>query len=233
MPILKDIPVTLDAEEVLASRRKRRWQPELLRDAEDAIALGETLWEPAAYYEWFEVQGVKGEEVHLILPNGASREAVLHVGPKVDLLVSAQRLLVAVGTIGPALEQRVQELQQAGEMLASYLLDSAGVVALGAVGEALRCLAEEAAQGLDWGLGAAISPGSLVGWPLQGQRQVCGMLALERIGVRLNEYCVLEPHKSFSAVIGIGPGYESKHVGSICKYCALQDTCWRHREDAS
>jgi hypothetical protein len=233
MPILRNVPVVLNAEEVLASRGKRRFQPGLLRDAEDAIALGQTLWEPVAYYDWFEIGGIEGEDVRLVVSNGASSEAVLRVGPKVDLLASAQRVLMAVGTIGPALEQRVHELQQAGENLDSYLLDSAGVVALGAVGEALRCLAEEAAQTLDWGVGAALSPGSLVGWPLEGQRQVCALLSLESIGVWLNEYYVLEPHKSFSAVIGIGPGYESKHVGSVCKFCALQDTCWRRREDRS
>lgn len=233
MPILRDIPVSLRAEEVLASGGKRRFQPGLLRDTEAAIALGQTLWEPRAYYDWFEVRGIESEQVSLILPNGASKEAVLQVGPRIDLLAAAQRVVVAVGTLGPALEQKVYDLQQGGEALASYLLDSAGVVALGAVGEAIRSLAEETAQKLDWGLGPAISPGSLVGWPLQGQRQLCALLPLESIGVRLNEYYVLEPHKSFSAVIGIGPGYESKHVGSICKYCALQDTCWRRREDPS
>jgi hypothetical protein len=233
MPILKNIPIVLQPEEILATRQKRRFQPGLLRDAADAIALGQTLWEPVAYYDWFEVGGVEGEEVELIVSNGASSSAALRVGPKVDLLADARRMLVGVGTIGPALEERVYELQQEGEILASYLLDSAGVVALGAVGEALRCLAEEAAQALDWGLGAAVSPGSLVGWPLEGQRQLCGLLPLESIGVRLNDYYVLEPHKSFSAAIGIGPGYESKRVGSVCKYCALQDTCWRRREDVS
>ena len=60
-----------------------------------------------------------------------------------DLLAPARRLLVAVGTIGPALEQRVEELQAGGEMLASYLLDSAGVVGLGRVGDRLRELAEQ------------------------------------------------------------------------------------------
>ncbi|MGC9336324.1 MAG: hypothetical protein ACP5JJ_19475 [Anaerolineae bacterium] len=233
MPILRDIPISLSAEEILASGGKRRFQPGLLRDAEEAIALGQTLWQPMAYYDWFEVRGVEGEHVSVILPNGASKEAVLQVGPKADLMAAAQRLVVAVGTLGPALERKVYELQQGGEALAAYLLDSAGVVALGAVGEAVRSVAEGTARELGWGVGPAISPGSLVGWPLQGQRQLCALLSLESIGVRLNEYFVLEPHKSFSAAIGIGPGYESKHVGSICKFCALQDTCWRRREDPS
>ncbi len=103
------------------------------------------------------------------------------------------------------------------------------MVALGAVGEAMRCLAEEAAAERGWGVSPSLSPGSLVGWPLRGQRELCALLPLDEIGVRLNSHCVLEPHKSVSALIGLGPDYESGHVGSVCKYCALQDTCWRRR----
>ena len=32
-------------------------------------------------------------------------------------------------------------------------------------------------------------------------------------------------------LVGVGPGYESTRVGSVCKYCALQKTCWRRRQD--
>ena len=146
-------------------------------------------------------------------------------------MAGAARALVAVGTLGPALEERAGALQRQGEPVLSYLLDSAGVLALGAIGEALRCLAEETAAQAGWGLGAALAPGSLVGWALEGQRALCGLLPLDQVGVRLSDYCVLEPHKSFSVLIGLGPGYDARHVGSVCKLCALQDTCWRRRED--
>jgi hypothetical protein len=245
MPILTDIPVVLKPEEILAIRDKRRVQPGLVRDAEEAIALGQTLWRPAAVYEWFDVVELSGEEVTLrpSIPSespagsgedGPGRQAVvLGLGPKADLLAGARRALVAVGTIGPDLERRVHELQADREVLKSYLLDSAGVVALGAVGEALRCLAEEAAAARGWGVSPALSPGSLVGWPLTGQRALCGLLPLGDIGVHLNGYCVLEPHKSFSSLIGLGPDFASAKVGSVCKYCTLKDTCWRRREDHS
>jgi len=72
-----------------------------------------------------------------------------------------------------------------------------------------------------------------VGWPLRGQRELCGLLPLEQIGVRLTSHSVLEPHKSVSALVGLGPDYPSARVGSVCKYCALQETCWRRREDPS
>jgi len=233
MPVLRHMPVAVTPDQIVRARGGRKVQPGLLEDAAEAIALGETLWQPELVYDWFEVTGVDGEEIGLWASNGDAREATLRVGPKAGLLAGAQRAIAAVGTIGPALEQRVQELQAAGESLQSYLLDSAGVVALGAAGEALRCLAEEAARERGWGVSPAVSPGSLVGWSLKGQRELCGLLPLHEIGVRLNASSVLEPHKSFSALIAFGPGLAATKVGSVCKFCALQDTCWRRREDGS
>ena len=117
--------------------------------------------------------------------------------------------------------------------MAAYMLDSAGVVALGAVGEALRCLVEDTAAELGWGVSPSLSPGSLVGWALRDQQALCSLLPLEDIGVHLTRRCVLQPQKSASGLVGLGPGYDTARVGSVCKYCALQKTCWRRREDPS
>jgi hypothetical protein len=236
MPILRDIPISLTVQDVIVSQRAKQAQPALLRDAEEAIALGVTLWEPVALFDWFDVRTVDSECVQLTngeANRGSDGTIVLRVGRKTDLLGPATRALVAVCTIGGALEQRVGELHMARESLKSYLLDCVGVAALGAVGEAVRRVAEEAAAERGWGVSPALSPGSLVGWPLQGQRDLCACLPLEQIGVTLSERCVLIPHKSVSTLIGLGPGYESGHVGSVCKYCALAKTCWRRREDSA
>jgi len=224
MPILQDIAINLTIEELLAAQGRNERQSGLVPASEEAIALGQTLFSPAAVYGEFEVRGVAGERVELTVDS-----AGLTVGPKADLLSPAKQLLAAVYTIGPALEARVSELYRAGEPLLSYMLDCVGVMALGVVGERLHRLAEEWAAGRGWGVSPALSPGSLVGWPVQGQRELCALLPLADIGVRLNQYCVLEPHKSVSLVIGLGPGYESHEVGSVCRYCALRDTCWRRR----
>jgi hypothetical protein len=233
MPILRDITITLTAEEVIASPGGKPIRDSVLQHAEEAITLGQALWQPAAVYDWLDVREVRGECAILSSPVQPAKEAVLHVGPKANLLANAERALVSVATIGPALEQQVRELQTAGEGLKAYMLDSAGVVALGSIGEAIRCLVEEVAADQGWGVSPALSPGSLVGWPLRGQRELCALLPLDSIGVELNGHCVLEPFKSTSAVVGLGPGYNTTTVGSTCKYCALAKTCWRRREDPS
>lgn len=234
MTILRGIPIVFTPDEVIrAQKRGGRHpghppRPWLVEAAEQAIAMSRELIVPAAVYGEFSVEMVMDERVSLSAAAGGVEE--LHVGPKVELLAPAQRVLVAVYTLGPALEARVHALHIAGEDLLAFMLDSVGVLALGTVGERLRELAEARAQELGWGVGPALSPGSLAGWPLQGQRQVCRLLPLDEIGVRLTEYCVLEPHKSVSLVVGLGPDYGSGHVGSMCHYCCLADRCWRRRE---
>ncbi len=177
--------------------------------AEEALAIGHPLLAPAAACREFAVREVAGEQVWLTADETGEAHCL---------------------TIGPALEQRVHELNEAGEVLVGYLLDCFGVVALGCVGEALRAHVEQRAASLGWGVGAALGPGTLVGWSMMGQRALCALLPLDEIGVRLNRACVLEPHKSSSTLIGMGPGYEGVHVGSVCQYCSLADTCWRRRE---
>jgi hypothetical protein len=96
---------------------------------------------------------------------------------------------------------------------------------LGAAGEAVWTVTQERATSLGWSVSPALSPGSLEGWPVEGQRELCSLLPLGEIGVSLSPYCVLEPLKSVSAVVGMGPAYDSAHVGRMCCYCTLAKTC--------
>jgi hypothetical protein len=234
--LLHEVVFSLTPAEVLQEqfgRRHQQRQAAFLSVAEEALAIAQPLFHPAAIYEEYAVRDILGERVLLSAVDDPSGEVLgdLLVGPKVDLLAPAVRLLVTVYTIGPALEEQVQALQATRKDMLSYMLDCVGVLALGLVGERMRQIAEEQAAQRGWGVGPALSPGSLVGWPVQGQRELCALLSLEEIEVRLNEHCVLEPHKSVSLVIGMGPEYDSTHVGSVCHFCSLADRCWRRRED--
>jgi hypothetical protein len=234
MPILRDIPIALTAQEVVEAQKTRRRRrshssPAMIEAAQQALDLAQPLCESAATYAEFQVKTVDKEQVTVALVNGREKEQVLKIGPHTDLLAQAERLLVAVYTIGPDLGARVDQLAQEGDALTAFWLDSVGVLSLGAIGETMRCIAEEKAAERGWGLSPALSPGSLVGWPLKGQRELCALLPLAEIGVELNRYCVLVPHKSVSVVIGMGPGFESHKVGSVCRFCALADSCWRRK----
>ncbi len=224
MTVLRDIPISLELDAVLAKQKARRQRPVMVKAAQRAIDLAQPLYAPAFVYAELEIQEIKHERVTLFSSNGQKE---LHIGPHVDLLAPASMLLAVVSTIGPALEERVDQLNQDGDSLTAYWLDIVGVLALGKVGEVVRRLVEERAAQRDWGVGITLSPGALIGWPLRGQREIGALLPLDDIGVRLSKNCVLEPHKSTSVAIGIGPGYESRQLGSACHLCVMKGDCWR------
>lgn len=231
--VVREIPITLTADAILefqARKGRRMPQSRAARHAAvQAAQMALALARPAAVWDEFALMDVSDETLALRASDGV-RE--LTMGQGVSLLRGASRAFVAVWTIGPELEARAAELHGAGDPLLSYMLDTAGVLALGAVGEAVRRIAEARAAAEGWGVSSALSPGSLAGWPVDGQRDLCALLPLDAIGVSLTPYAILQPFKSCSALIGSGPGLPSKHVGALCRHCSLAGTCWRRREDA-
>jgi len=219
--VLSALEITIDPQDILKAQRLRP-RPDLVAALEKAITLGKSLWQPQAVYAWWPVQKIDGETLHL------TADLSLKIGPHIDLLAPAKEVMVGVRTIGPALEERVNELMQTDPLL-GYMLDSVGVVALGQVGEALHRLAEKRAAERGWHVSPSLAPGSLVGWPMEGQRELFRLIDPSPIGVHLNEQCVMWPYKSGSQLIGLGPGY-GKPMGSVCQFCSLRDHCWRRRD---
>jgi hypothetical protein len=230
MTILRDILLTLTPEQVIGAQRRGRAgapNPAMLAAAQEAIALGRALAAPASAQAEYEIRSVAGRQI--VLDDGRA-ERRLTLGPKVELMAPARRAVIAVNTIGPALEKRVRELHTSGQDVLAFMLDSVGVMLLGQAGAAVRQQVEQRAVALGWGAGPVLAPGSLVGWPVSGQRELCACVALDQIAVRLTAGCMLEPQKSSSMLIGLGPEYDSSHTRPICEFCALKDSCWRRKD---
>jgi hypothetical protein len=230
MPVLSEIDIELDAREVVLALHRGQKAPEaLIEETRTAIMQSKDLIHPRAVYKWIPVREVKGEQVALTRRNGEG-DAVLRLGPHADLLAKAELALVSIVTIGGRLDERVEELNKSGKVLEAYLTNSVGVVALGEVGKAIRRYAEEEAASRNWGVSASLAPGSLRGWPVEGQFSLCALIPSDEIDVRLNESGVLVPFKSASSLIGLGGGYRSKEVGSVCRFCMRAETCWRRKK---
>ncbi len=230
MPVLDNITIEVDPREVvLALHHGKRAPEELVSEAETIFSQCKSLLEPRVVYEWIDVHGQRGEYVLLKSPKD-NHTVDLRLGPHADLMGHAKKALVSVTTIGDRLEGYIEHWNSKGDILKAYLADSIGVVALAKAAEAVRTLAETQARCLGWGVSPSLAPGSLVGWPLSGQRQLCSLVPIGQIQVHLTDNGVLRPFKSVSAMIGIGPGYADKRVGSVCRYCTRAETCWRRRK---
>lgn len=222
MPVISDFHPSLSASDLLRHQGQAAEQPYVRALAQWATDEAQRLASPAVVYEWFPVRALDSERVQV-------GDALLHLGQHADLLAPAREALVSVCTIGSALEGRVQTLLAEGKLFEGYLLDTAGVIALGVSGEPLRCVVEEEATRRGWGTSPALSPGSLPGWTINDQRTLCALLDLGAIGVTITDAGILSPQKSGAGLVGIGPDYTATCVGSTCHLCRLQYTCqFRH-----
>jgi hypothetical protein len=157
----------------------------------------------------------------------SGKKGRLNVGDRSHFLKPAKEVLLAVKTVGPLLEEEVHRLE-GPDPLKSYFMDLAGVVALDQVSDWFRMKVQDLARKKGWGVSPSLLPGSLAGWSVEGQREICHFLDLWGAGVTLNHFSVLKPHKSDSVAIGIGPEYTANVVASLCGDCPRKEVCpWK------
>ncbi len=221
MPVRRDWTLALDADLVL---RGQGADPAVIRGrsralvgiAEDALAAARPLIAPAVLYRLVEVGGLRHER--LALEGGAHLSGALvaqHLG-------SAQRVAVALCTIGPALEDLAADVIQDDPSL-GLALDGCGSAAAEALANSacryFESLASEAGEQAT----LPLSPG-MIGWPVEsGQPELLALLDAQEIGVRAAASGMMHPRKSVSFVVGLGPDVTAG--GRACDYCNLRETC--------
>lgn len=225
MPLKSGLRLEIDLQALNVAVHKKRATNKTLDRLGKALDLSLDLLEPKVAYQWCDVTAVDDGVFELTSDQG--RTAQLVIGKRAGLLSPARKALAAVSTIGPALEAEAQRLNAAGEYLDSYYLDCIGVEALAAATKGFARLVEDEARQLGWGVSLRLSPGSLDGWLLDDQAALFHLAAGEAAGVELTPGGMLKPVKSAAGLVGIGPGYTSKTMGSACRYCRLAKDCWR------
>ena len=124
-------------------------------------------------------------------------------------------------TLGPKLEERVKAFFEAGRAAESYILDTAGSVAVTRAGNLLwqRITSDAASRGLTTGLRR--TPGCR-GIDMETQRWIFEMLADAEPGITLTESGMMVPRKSLSFLARFG-GKPGK--GFSCKGCPQYAQC--------
>lgn len=221
MPELRELPLELDADVVIRAQggdpsavRARR--PDLVEEAERAIEIGLPLLEPRTVCEVRRVTDVRHS--HLTLEGGAKLKGQFVARH----LAAASEVAAILCTVGNAIEETVSQLFPQDPVLA-LALDAVGSAAVESLSvNAIRHF-EQLAEGRGWGVSVPLSPG-MEGWPVEeGQPQVFKLVPGEAIGVSLTPHAVMQPGKSLSVVLGLGPDVAAQ--GTICDYCAVRATC--------
>ncbi len=212
--------ISLDAEDVLRGQGidPERAGPGLIASAEEVTNDLSPLLDLGAVYDVLSVKSFHHKTVEL--EGGATFEGTLVA----RALAGAEKVALAVCTIGSALEERMQQLF-AEDPVRAMALDGAGVAALGKVSDAVIADVCEIAEDHHWGSGMRAQPGQ-EGWSIWQQKVIFEYLPTVEIGVTLTDSCLMIPRKSVSFVIGMGPHMRPDAVA--CDFCSKRDRCpWR------
>lgn len=199
----------------LSIRAKR---PALVKAAEDALHVGMPKIDPVATLN--EKKVIYHRHECILLESGTELTSPLLA----QFLAGAERVVVAVCTIGPALEELASSEMDQNPLL-SLALDGLGNSSIGNIAQQVcRRINEQAgASGLE--SSSPLSPGT-PDWPVDiGQPQIFSLLDNSQSGILLTEGAMMVPKKSVSFLIGIGLKMEQ---ADLCSLCSMQERCRYH-----
>ncbi len=223
MPVMRDIPVSLEEGEVL--RRMGMGQASSI-SPQIATLLHELLvsvnklhlLEPAVAYEFYTITEVSNEGLCL------EGNAALHGTLLSSMFAEAKELAVLVSTIGPNLEKESTESFDRGEPLRAMILDSIGNAAVDSLNqEVCRFMMGEAST-RGYQASSPVSPGR-PSFPISEQWNLFKLVPAEEISVRLTNSGMMIPCKSTSKVIGLGPEMRTWTRAEACDHCTMGKTC--------
>lgn len=188
-----------------------RWIAEAVRRARPRVTWG----------EWG-VLGISARRLELAGPSGP----VVFTGAIGEFLGMARRIVAFVATAGPEVEHLASELLAGGEALLALIVNAVGSERAEAAEAAM--IAQVRSTAAPWGLAPTLpySPG-YCGMALSEQRTLFSLFAGEDVGVCLSADCLMNPLKSVSGLVGLGPVEAVRQFGSPCERCDIQRCAMR------
>ncbi len=173
---------------------------------------------PSFSYAVRDIELVKGTSV--LLEDGVIFES----GVIARLLEKADKVAVLVLTIGKYLEDMALQLAQDGLVLQSAVLDAIGSDATERLANSVESQISEVAHNQGLTISRRFSPG-YCDWDVSQQKMVFQAMRGDCAGVHLADSCLMNPRKSISGIIGIGPS----EIGDYnpCETCDKHDCVGR------
>lgn len=174
------------------------------------------LAEPKAVFAVFKV--LAAGKKHLRVACGCG-EIEFH-GAIGEFLGPVPWIAAFIASAGSAVESRSRELLAEGDFLGGLVHDAVGSERAEAAEMVVRSLLREhlSAAGLE--LTLPYSPG-YCGMALTEQVKLFSLFGGQTLGVSLSDHCLMQPVKSITGLIGIGPAAEVQAAGSPCDRCEL------------
>ena len=222
MPAISANPVRLSAEEINHAWENRRGRPlpaallknlqQLLRDIES-----ENWLETAIHFQILKVTE-RG-------PDWIALGDVKLVSAMVSqYLLQATHLVFGVCTLGQRPVQQIREWFVEKKHLQAVLLDEIGTLLLYKISDYFELLICEQAKTMGLQASGSLNPGD-DGFDISLQGTVLELAGGKDIGVTLQGSGTLTPHKSLTAVIGLGHGMLARSRADRCRNCKSRERC--------
>ena len=142
-------------------------------------------------------------------------------------LKGADHIAAFICTIGNTLEKLSRELMDKGEALEGYILDLIGSEAAEGIAEYLHKIVEQQSLCNRLQVTNRFSPG-YCGWDVKEQKSLFDLFEQPCCGITLNSSSLMNPIKSVSGIIGIGPSV--KYEPYSCSKCNDEHCIYRNKK---
>lgn len=213
-----------DVLRMMGCGRNGSIRPQIREVVERVLREARDLLRPCGTYVLHDVVRMTDEELAL-------RDCPVIRGPVAAFLKPARRVAAFVVTVGPELEKMSAQRLAAGETLEGYTLNAIGSAAADLAADAMadHIFWNDAAS--DEGITPPFSPG-YCGLSLDEQKTLFSIVDGGAVGVKLWPTMIMEPVKSVSGLIGLGPRDEVVEHGVPCQWCELH-ACKMRRDARS
>ncbi len=227
MYVKRDWSIHFDEEQYLAlqgeSFTRLLQTPARLNTFREAMAEVEQQLEPAACWDHFPIQKILHDK--LVLATGSR----IGGGPVVAVIGGASELIVAICTIGPAVDGLVEMAQKQRQHFRMMILHDLGAWAVDMVRQELCHWLEEDLQRQGLRVSTPLSPGESA-WSVKDQAVIFSLLDASQINVSLSPSMIMSPVKSLSLIIGTGTEPMGVEGATNCDFCSIKDRCtYRHK----
>lgn len=180
----------------------------------------------------------EAEELQLIQPKLAYK--ILSVEDTGNLLADmpqaaarikdAAKLAIGVATIGPGIENRINELFKQKKAMKALVYEELSVAAMFKLSNVILKFIQKQAADFNLDASGPIHPGD-ADVDIYNQHQVHELAGADKIDVSVIESGMLKPAKSLSVIVGYGEGQVRWKREENCETCQARDVCrYRNRE---
>lgn len=222
MRMINDFDLVFDKEKYLAAREDKFGhlveKSGLRRKFDDAFDDARKYCQPIACYKAFPIGRIRHQKVDL------DAGVTLGGGPVVSVIAGAREVVLAVCTLGRAIDERIKELRNDNHAFKMLMLDELASWGLDQVRYQVLAEISRGYASLGWRTSSCLSPGES-SWSVHDQKIIFQMLDTKQIGVELSSEYVMIPLKSLSLLVGVGDRPLGIEGLSSCEFCSIKNRC--------